>query len=1214
MRKLIVLFLGFGLAWFAAQMLLSQHELTSFFVRDGVGLALTGAILFALSVQTPRVRPSTLYAWSNLGQALFGAGAATGVFGAALHLLHIPHAEIVIGVGVVIMMIGAWQRGAPVRYAPPAARWERNAQGRFVRIVDDALLHSLEGSRPARWRTPFVILVLATGSAARLLWLDGALAACSARECLSALALVNGHDSGAWLFSLIAQLTYASSNDAVWSIHLTAACIGCLTLPLFWLAARRIARPDGALLGLLLLSFLPWHLWASRHAAPWIEAPLWMSLGLWAGVAAVQSNDRRYWTAAAVVFSAFALLIPGLSLAALTWWVTLALTALFIDQQARWRRAMIVLAAGAPLFLAMNAASHFLPQMDHLAGLPTRLFILAAPLLVDQADLSLTTLLAPSVCAGLIIVGVASLTRYRAAGLFLMAGATASALALALRPAPVVDVANDALVLLAPLLLAGAAAIDQLVGQTQRVWAAVMRPGAVTAVAGAALTVSLLVSVADLRQSVTAEEISGVNRTALAAAQYMTAMENDESPLILLPKPLFDEPLVQLSTAKSIQAGLSRPFVQSRDLPFLDEPSSDVIYLFPVQESALQRLVQSIYPTGENETIFGDDGEPLLFVLRVARNALIDAHGLTQATINNEGAADLSIRHGPLHFASPDPASPSEMQNVVWRGSLLIPTSGDYRFAVQSPPGALFTLLLDNRLTLDTSAGLTEQTISLPQGWQSLDIRFRRGDEPGDLIVQWQPPGGELTPIPAEALFNPSLPNMGLQASYYGGDNWDGPPIAQRKEWLIRPDDSLSPPYSVHWQGKIAAPRGGEMLIGVVTDGFVQVDVDGRRVIDFRANPATGELTNEGVIVLEQGWHGVEIRYATGSAAPEFKLYWQPPGSGPAPLPPEMLAPTTVDLAALDLPLPAPPPLVDERLGDDAFALSASIDLWQPGLRLALENSPPLPLEHVWTTGGCGAGVGQFGSVRGVDLDPEGERIYVADAGNRRVVTLGLDGQRVEVLPIEGLVEPVDVALAPDGLLLILDALLPGVVQFAADSGSGLVTPFDDELQRPRGLDVDSLGLIYVADTGGARVAVFDSGGRLIAEFGGPDSTLGQGQPVDVLLTGRSIWAMTAGDGRLWQLDSLGSLTAVPPTDVIFGPQLAGLPDGRFFVSDPMGRRIVFMGANGRPLAQFAGGGALMRPNGVAVAMRGGELLLVVGDTAACTVSLWWMMLDELPR
>jgi DNA-binding beta-propeller fold protein YncE len=283
------------------------------------------------------------------------------------------------------------------------------------------------------------------------------------------------------------------------------------------------------------------------------------------------------------------------------------------------------------------------------------------------------------------------------------------------------------------------------------------------------------------------------------------------------------------------------------------------------------------------------------------------------------------------------------------------------------------------------------------------------------------------------------------------------------------------------------------------------------------------------------------------------------------------------------------------------------MDLYQPDLAQPPSNLPPLLAEQVWQVGaGCGAGAGQFDRPHGLALDANAGTLYVADTGNRRVLELDLaSGNVTYVFAAPEFQEPVDVELGPDGSLLALDALVPAI--YRIDRATGEIAPIvlETGFYRPRGFGIDESGNLAVADTGGARVVLLDPAGSVLAPFGGPQTLLGQGQPVDALATGGALWTVTAENGRLWRLDVLGSLVAIARGNTLDGPQLAALPDGAFFLSDPTRRSVLALAATGQPIAQLAYPEQFLTPTGVAAGVREDKTYLAVADSAACTVSLW---------
>ncbi len=726
---------------------------------------------------------------------------------------------------------------------------------------------------------------------------------------------------------------------------------------------------------------------------------------------------------------------------------------------------------------------------------------------------------------------------------------------------------------------------------------------------------------------------AGGSEMAQAVAAYIAdaraaAGDGSAGPRLLVPQPLLDQPTLQFAVAGELQSGRVQGYNLQSDLPFAGAAPDGIVYLLAMDDAPAQQELWRVYPSGAMAAAQIDDALPALTTFTVSGADLASSRGLQQlvasaggsTATNGANSADLSTSSGALDFgwAAYPPAPPPFA--AEWRGSLIVRERGDYTFSVEAAPGALFTLLLDNQLFLDTSAGLTSRADTLAVGAYSMTMRYQSSAAPGDLRVLWQPPGMEPTPIPAEALHNPAIPSVGLLGTYTAGATWDGPLLTQRKDRVVQADPALATPWSVRWQGQLAAPRAGEYLIGVVSDGAVLVEVDGESVV---AQMPSGDAESayapaEGVIYLRAGWTPITIRYATGNnpaRAPEFKLYWQPAGSGPAPLNVEYLNPSMTPLASRDVALPTLPPVVDPRHGDNDFALSGETSYWMPQRRVPARDLPALKLERVGAFGGCGAAETQLNAPHGLAWDDTRQTLYVADTGNRRVLALSIAESGAfesRLLTMPALEEPVDVAVAPDGTLYVLDTAAPRLIAYDPATEAARTIALGDGFYRPRGLAVDATGLLYIADTGGARVAVVavdgegdDASASVLGTFGGQGSALGSGQPVAVTAAPQAVWAITAEHGRLWRLDTLGSITAVRPTDTINGPHLAHLDDGRLFMSDPARALVLLFNAQGQPLAALGDAGAFEQPTGVAAWQRSGDLLLAVSDTAACSVSLW---------
>ena len=259
-----------------------------------------------------------------------------------------------------------------------------------------------------------------------------------------------------------------------------------------------------------------------------------------------------------------------------------------------------------------------------------------------------------------------------------------------------------------------------------------------------------------------------------------------------------------------------------------------------------------------------------------------------------------------------------------------------------------------------------------------------------------------------------------------------------------------------------------------------------------------------------------------------------------------------------------------------------------------------------WSVGGsCGHDTDQLNGPHGVVIGKDVSRIFVADSGNQRIAVFDLDGGKLRPIDSDRFEEPHDVDIDPGGELIVLDSVGSPLLRIDSQTAEVATLSIDTSFYRPRGLSISASGELIVSDTGGGRVVLMTPDGTTLAIYGGADSAVGRGQPVDAIVTDRALWAITAEDGRLWDLNTDGSMVAVERTSTLDGPQLAELEDGTFFLSDPARQTIFYHRADGRPMAQFAYAGVLQRPTGIDAALIDGQIHLVVVDTDACEVSLW---------
>lgn len=1214
-----------------------------------------------------------------LAVALAGLGAILGV-GSPLGMASWAAALVALTAG--IWWPGERTGYEPPAYrwtTDAAGHWVRAVLGDSRSAASNAAVRAewaVDGIVPGRRILALpLLIVLAVGVFLRLWRLGDVAAGCIGAECEAALRLAEPSSAlmlltQTSLYEAVAHTLYRITGDALHSLRLAGALIGILTLPAFYWAARALDRAGGAALATMLLALSPWHIWASRTPDPSIAVPFLIALLLGTGLRALASVDRRWWWAAGV--AAGLIILGGGSLRgpAILWALALGAAAAWalsvgpadvpvsvavrIHGLAAYVAAAIVIALPAvnasavAAFFSAGAGtqpvgfSSLLSAMVHSGG--------------ASVDYFLDNPLLAALPAALAVLGIGQLVRtlhwpYAA---WLIAG-PAFYVGFIVRGVPeLAPIAGLSLALLPFLFLAAAVSTDTLVSSFYATWRALVPARYALGGALAIVLVTAGVQVFGFARALDEagavahrsvdEAIGRHAATCLAAESYAACVRGEETdedanayrPVIYAPASALAHPSTRLLLGAIAESERLRVLDIARDVPPDPLPDGPALYLTSIEDQPSINLLQEFYPNAEMQALPRTDGPTQFVVVAVDRQDLLERQGIqglyfTGTDFGTPENANMISRDGPLTFKwAEEPPLPGDF-SVLWEGSLQVPASGTYLFSTDLPPvfddrQSAFTLQLDDRLVLDTSLGLLHKEERLAQGFYRLSMRYRTPSgadlAPENWAVRWQLPGEEPQPIPRAALYSPALPDVGLIATYTGGEDLQGPVLTTRKDIVLGAQADLPAPYSVRWEGKVAAPRAGEYLFAVTGNGSVQMLVNGLDLLTYGVGADAGDEADTGSveaeapvyeqasIYLPQGWHDIEIRYVPAETQPSLRILWQPPGSSPSLLPSQYLRPDLGPLRLGDAPMPDAPPLLDPSLGDDVFALSYSNELIQPQRTIPPPDLPPLLFEEVWRTGGsCGAGDGQLNAPRGVVVDGTARRVYVADTGNRRVLGYELEsGAPVAAYAAPQFEEPVDLALAPDGALLVLDAVAHPIVrmQVAGDElGDAVPVALDTQFYRPRGLDVDSLGTMLVADTGGARVVMLGSQGEMLSQFGGPGTMLGTGQPVDTLAANGVLWAVTAEDGRLWRLYDQSSLTVMSRANTLDGPHMAGLPDGSFFITHPVDGTVRYYAAGGQPLREFAYPGAFIAPVGVGAAEVDGLVYLAVADSASCAVSVW---------
>ena len=139
--------------------------------------------------------------------------------------------------------------------------------------------------------------------------------------------------------------------------------------------------------------------------------------------------------------------------------------------------------------------------------------------------------------------------------------------------------------------------------------------------------------------------------------------------------------------------------------------------------------------------------------------------------------------------------------------------------------------------------------------------------------------------------------------------------------------------------------------------------------------------------------------------------------------------------------------------------------------------------------GGSGSGKGQFNGP--VDLDADGQMIWILDRQNRRLVRMDQGLNFVEEIPLSGSTEDLTaplwydaVSASSNGDVFLLDKREPGVVRISSAgevlANYGGFGTGNGRLEAPTDLDAGQDGSLFVTD--GKRLLVFDRSGNLQKE------------------------------------------------------------------------------------------------------------------------------------
>lgn len=217
-------------------------------------------------------------------------------------------------------------------------------------------------------------------------------------------------------------------------------------------------------------------------------------------------------------------------------------------------------------------------------------------------------------------------------------------------------------------------------------------------------------------------------------------------------------------------------------------------------------------------------------------------------------------------------------------------------------------------------------------------------------------------------------------------------------------------------------------------------------------------------------------------------------------------------------------------------------------------------------------------SPHGVVSDGNG-KVYVADWGSGRIHFFDFDKKKYDNFSktkAGNLSSVIGVALDPDGRVYATDSVLRRV--FVFEKGKNTRVIGDDALLRPTGVAINKQErLLYVVDTAGHRVDVFDLAGKRLFSFGKRGSGPGEfNYPTHIAIgPGGDVHVMDSLNFRVQIFDKRGKFiskfggTGTGIHDFVKPKGIAVDSEGHIWVSDSLRNSIQIFDRQGRLLLIF---------------------------------------------
>ncbi len=262
--------------------------------------------------------------------------------------------------------------------------------------------------------------------------------------------------------------------------------------------------------------------------------------------------------------------------------------------------------------------------------------------------------------------------------------------------------------------------------------------------------------------------------------------------------------------------------------------------------------------------------------------------------------------------------------------------------------------------------------------------------------------------------------------------------------------------------------------------------------------------------------------------------------------------------------------------------------------------------KFVTTFGSRGVDKNSFEYPTGICLDGEG-KIWVADSGNNRIVRHLKTGERTASLGTESItVRPKGLATS-DGLLYVAESAGASVNVYNASGefvrSLGLQGTSATNLKNPGSCCISNRGDVIVADTGNNRIQVYSPNGDHLVSFGSEGSGANQFLRPASVYCGKSgkIIVADSGNSRVAVLSMGGSWEFSISQGLLNPIAVAEDQLERIWVADEETGQVSIFNKNGR-FEESLAGEAFGRPSAIAIDELGRVFIV---DSQTCNVRVF---------